>query len=329
VDSFLRLGLAGLGLSFVSIAMAQNPPAPLPTPSMTGPLQQLPPASFDAGPLGRLNVNGVLSGTGLWQSNHAPGDAPTQAALATPFLPTDKTLTDFFGPVPIAYLKLAPAKNTSILIGSLPALIGAEYTFTFENMNIERGLLWNQEPAVSRGKFSASLSWNDGFYSNRYSWLSGALTLTVRPHSLEFVAGGNLSQTRFQTAATPVQNNRAIYDVIYTYSKGHWVVQPYFQYTTIVTGASTRSGAVLVSRSFGRGFSLAGRWEYLGRTGSVVRQSANLLFGSTRATTFRAMLLAQTARMPISREPWRRSVFCSATISAESTEAAIRCPPAS
>jgi hypothetical protein len=30
-------------------------------------------------------------------------------------------------------------------------LIGAEYTFTFENMNIQRGLLWNQENAVTRG----------------------------------------------------------------------------------------------------------------------------------------------------------------------------------
>ena len=29
--------------------------------------------------------------------------------------------------------------------------MGAEYTFTFQNMNIERGLLWNQETAVNRG----------------------------------------------------------------------------------------------------------------------------------------------------------------------------------
>jgi hypothetical protein len=71
----------------------------------------------------------------------------------------------------------------SILIGELLTLIGAEYTFTFENMNIERGLLWNQENAVNRGiqvngsfgKLSASLSWNDGFYSNRYTWLTGSL----------------------------------------------------------------------------------------------------------------------------------------------------------
>src|SRR5438270_11433036 len=57
-------------------------PAPLPTPSVTGPLQQMPPANFDAGPFGQLSVNGILSGTGLWQGNHVPGDEPTQAALS-------------------------------------------------------------------------------------------------------------------------------------------------------------------------------------------------------------------------------------------------------
>ena len=33
-------------------------PAPLPTPSVTGPLASLPPAVFDAGPFGRIAVNG-------------------------------------------------------------------------------------------------------------------------------------------------------------------------------------------------------------------------------------------------------------------------------
>lgn len=305
-------------------ATAAPPPAtPLPTPSIVGPLQQLPPAMFDAGPFGNIAVNGVLSGSGLWQGNHVPGDEPTQAALsngqvfvqktdgwfqfylqagaytipslATPFLATDKTMTEFFGPLPVGYVKLAPTKNTSFLIGALPTLIGAEYTFTFENMNIERGLLWNQENAVNRGiqvnqtigKFTASLSWNDGFYSNRYSWLTGSLTYANGPHSVSVVGGGNLGQTAYQTLATPVQNNGSIYNVIYTYSKGPWIIQPYFQYSDIPTnpkigvvkGASTRGGAILVSRAFGRGFSLAGRWEYIASTGTSAQEAVNLLFG--------------------------------------------------
>ena len=216
-------------------------------------------------------------------------------ALGTPFLATDKAVTDFFGPVPVAFLKLVPGKNTSILVGALPTLIGAEYTFTFENMNINRGLLWNQENAVNRGiqvnqtmgKFTASLSWNDGFYSNRYSWLTGSLTYTNGPHSLAFVGGGNLGQTAFQTLATPVQNNGSIYNVIYTYSKGAWIIQPYFQYSDVPTnakigvvkGASTTGGAILLSRAFKHGFSLPVRFEYIASSGNAAEQAVNLMYG--------------------------------------------------
>src|SRR5712691_7471688 len=153
------------------------PPAPaaLPTPAITGPLSGLPPAVFEAGPFGKIAVNGILNGFGMWQGNHVPGDEPTQAALsngqvfiqktdgwfqfylqagaytlpalATPFLATDKPLTNFYGPVPQAFLKLQVAKNTAVQIGALPTLIGAEYTYSFENMNIERSIVWNQENA--------------------------------------------------------------------------------------------------------------------------------------------------------------------------------------
>jgi len=227
--------------------------------------------------------------------------AYTMPALATPFLATDKTLTNFYGPVPVAYLKLQVAKNTSILVGELPTLIGAEYTFTFENMNIERGLLWNQENAINRGvqvnqtlgKFAASVSWNDGFYSNRYSWLSGSLAYTTGPHSLALIVGGNLGQTAYQTAATPVQNNSRILNVIYTYTKGSWLVQPYFQYTDVPTnlkigiekGASTTGGAILINRTLKHGFSLPTRWEYISSSGTASQQAVNLMFGPGSAGT--------------------------------------------
>jgi hypothetical protein len=306
-------------------APAAAPPAPaaLPTPSMTGPLQALPPVIFDAGPFGKLAVSGVLSGFGMAQGNHVAGDDSKQAALSngvvfiqktdgwfqffvqagaynlpalgTPFLATDKAVSNLYGPVPVAFLKLQPGKNTSILVGALPTLMGAEYTFTFENMNISRGLLWNQENAVNRGiqvnqtmgKFTASMSWNDGFYSNRYSWLSGSLTYASGPHSLAFVGMGNLAQTKFQSLATPVQNNGTMYAVVYTFNKAPWIIQPYWQYTNIPTnpsigvvkGATTNAAAILVSRTFKHGFSLPARFEYIKSSGSASDQSVNLMYG--------------------------------------------------
>jgi len=307
-----------------------DPPAPLTTPSVTGPLAWLPPAMFDAGPLGKIAANGIVTGSGLVQSNHVPGDdvqqatlsngqvfiqkadgkyqyfiqvgAYTMPSLATAFLPADKTVSNFYGPVPVAFLKLPVGKTTQFLIGALPTLIGAEYTFTFENMNIERGLLWNQENAVNKGiqvnqtlgkYLTASLSWNDGFYSNRYSWLSGALTYTKGPHSLMFIGMGNAGQTKFQTLATPVQNNSQIYNVMYTYNKGAWIIQPYWQYTNVPTnpsigvtkGASTNGGALLVSHAFKHGFSLPGRVEYITSSGSASDEAVNLMFGPGSAGT--------------------------------------------
>ena len=285
---------------------------------------------FDAGPFGKIAANGIVTGSGLIQNNHVPGDDYGQAALSngqifiqkadgkfqyfievgaytlpalgTPFLAADKTVSDFYGPVPVAFAKVQAGKTTQFLIGALPTLMGAESTFTFQNMNIERGLLWNQENAVNRGiqvnqtlgkYLTASLSWNDGYYSNRYSWLSGSLTYTKGPHTLSFQGMGNLGQTAFQTPATPVQNNSTMYAVIYTYTKGAWIVQPYYQYSNVPTnpavgvfkGASTNGGAFLVSRAFKHGFSLPGRVEYITTSGSTADEAVNLLFGPGSAGT--------------------------------------------
>jgi hypothetical protein len=310
-------------------AAAPAAPAALPTPSITGPVAGLPPAMFDAGPFGKIAVNGIFDGLGMWTGNYVPGDNSTQAALSngqvwiqkadgwfqfyvqagaynlaslgTSFLATDKTVSNLYGPVPVAFLKLQAGKNTSLLVGSLPTLIGAEYTFTFENMNAIRGLLWNQENAITRGiqvnqtmgKFTASLAWSDGFYSNRYSWLTGSLAYASGPHTLAFVAGGNASQTAYQTFATPVQNNSSIYNVIYTYNKNGWIVQPYWQYTNVPTnakigvakGASTNGAAILVNRTFKHGFSLPVRWEYLKSSGSAKDNSVNLMYGPGSSAT--------------------------------------------
>jgi hypothetical protein len=322
-------------------AAAQAPadPAPAATPLstfvLTGPLQWQPPATFDAGPLGKLSVNGIITGFSQFQNNSVTGDDKAQATLTNgeifiqkadgklqyyvqagvytmptlgvPFVNAQDTNTNFFGPVPVAFLKLQAGKTTQFEIGQLPTLMGAESTFTYQNFNIERGIVWNQENAINRGiqvnqtlgkLLSASLSWNDGYYSNRYSWLSGSLTLTKGPHTLVYDGMGNLGQTVFETAATPIQNNGYMHAVIYTYTKGPWIVSPYFQYGKVPTnpsvgvlkGASATGGAFNASYAFKHGFSLPARVEYLTSSGSATDGSVNLLgFGAgSSGTTFTA-----------------------------------------
>jgi hypothetical protein len=342
----LLQSMTGAAMAIALMAGAQTPatspatelapaPAPLSTFVLTGPLQWLPPATFDAGPLGKLSVNGILTGYSVFQNNHVPGDDKAQATLSNgqifiqkadgkiqyyiqagvytmptlsvPFVNAQDTVNNFYGPVPVAYLKLQAAKNTQFLIGSLPTLMGAESTFTYQNFNIERGIVWNQENAINRGiqvnqtlgkYLSAAVSWNDGYYSDRYSWLSGSATLTKGPHSLVYDGMGNLGQTAYQTTATPVQNNGYMHAVIYTYAKGPWIVSPYFQYGKLPTnakvgvakGTSATGGALNVSYAFKRGFSLPARVEYLTSSGSATDGSVNLLgFGAgSKGVTFTA-----------------------------------------
>jgi len=347
----LLLSMAGAAMAIALTAGAQTPapsapasdaaaapaaaPAPLSTFVLTGPLQWLPPATFDAGPLGKLSVNGIVTGFAQFQTNSIPGDDKAQATLSNgqvfiqkadgkfqyyiqagaytmptlsmPFVSAEDTVKNFYGPVPVAYLKLPVGKTTQFLLGQLPTLMGAESTFTYQNFNIERGIVWNQENAINRGiqinqalgkYLSASVSWNDGYYSDRYSWLSGSVTLTKGPHVLVYDGMGNLGQTAYQTTATGIVNNSYMHAVIYTYTKGPWIVSPYFQYGKLPTnakvgvmkGTSSTGGAINVSYAAKSGFSLPVRVEYLTSSGSATDGSVNLLgFGAGSAgTTFTA-----------------------------------------
>src|SRR5947207_548003 len=298
-----------------------NPPAPLPNPSMSGPLQTAVPHEVEGG---KLVVTGILSGIGWTEGNHITGDDATHydvsnaqlfvqktsgwwqfylqggaynlPAIGVPFLSTSDTVKNIYGPFPQGYLKLVKG-NFNVEIGALPTLIGAEYTFSFQNMNVERGLLWNQENAVNRGiqlgwthkKLTTAFSWNDGFYTNRYKGFVGSLAYAFNSaNTLAFVAGGNAGEYAKSTLATPLYlNNSQMYNLIYTYSHGAWVIQPYFQYTNVPTntkigitqGAGTKGGAVLATYNFKRGFSLAVRPEYIKSTGSVSSGAINLLYG--------------------------------------------------
>jgi hypothetical protein len=298
----------------------------LSTPALSGPLIANPaPLSVNAGPLGNIYIDGDVSGLGFWQDNHVPGDRAWRAdlsngqifvqktdgwlqfyvqagayslpALGTAYLNAGDTISDAYGVVPVAYARFVPTDNFSIEAGKLPTLIGDEYTFTFENMNIERGLLWNQEPAISRGlqanysagPISLALSWNDGFYSGRLNWFSGSLAYAIdSANSVTFVGGGNTGRTGFSSFATPLaQNNGDAFNLIYSWTSGSWTVSPYVQFAAVPTdavvgithSASTTGGAVLVSYAIDNNWKVAGRGEYIGASGNSVPGTPNLLYG--------------------------------------------------
>lgn len=280
----------------------------LSTPSLTGPLAANPnPLSFDSG-FGNIYISGAISGLALYQSNHTmlPGDHQTlldftngqvfiqktdgflqfyiQAgeyslpSLGLPYLRATTNTSDTFGPVPVAYLKIVPSDTFNIEIGKLPTLIGAEYTFTFENLDIERGLLWNEEPAISRGvqanytsgPIALSLAWTDGAYTNRYNQLSGSVAYTISTSdTVSFVGSGDLGKV--ENPLLPVANEE-VYNLIWTHTSGPWTFTPYVQYTNVSSftfddftapATSTWGGAILANYAFNPNWSLGGRIEYI------------------------------------------------------------------
>src|SRR6185437_7382454 len=86
------IGAIAFGMTLAQYAGAQSAsastptgaaaPVPLSTPSVTGPLQWLPPATFSSGFLGKVDANGIVTGSGMWQGNHLSGDHSSQAALS-------------------------------------------------------------------------------------------------------------------------------------------------------------------------------------------------------------------------------------------------------
>ncbi len=321
--AWLAFAAAGAARADDQPAAAPAGPTALSTPAMSASLSSnANPISVDTGPLGKIYFSGQFTALGTWQNNAVLGNnergkadlsnaqieiqktdglvqfyiqagAYNFPSLGSPYVSSGRLTENTFKYVPVAFLKIAPTAEFNIMIGKLPTLIGTEYTFTFQNLNIARGLLWNQEPAVSRGiqanyakgPLTVSLSWNDGFYSDHYSTGSGLVSYVLNPKdTVAFAASGNFSKTSASSFVTPLaQNNGTVWNLMWTHTDGPWVISPYLQYTTtpkdvalgLPSSASTIGGAVLAKYAFSPTFNLAGRAEYISSSGSQVA----LLYG--------------------------------------------------
>jgi hypothetical protein len=200
--------------------------------------------------------------------------------------------SDTYGELPTAYIKLVPNDTFSFQTGKLPTLLGAEYTFTFENTNIQRGLLWNQENVFTRGvqanyakgPVSVSVQLGDGFYTKDWKWLTASASYTINDSNTVSVAGGgnfDKTTTNNNSASSFVSDaaaNSQVYNLIYKYTKGPITIQPYLQYTYVPTGEAgmnytggghTYGGAVLANYAVNDAFNVGARLEYIKETGNV------------------------------------------------------------
>lgn len=318
----------------VSSELAEAPPPSSLFPEMGPTLRTNPnPENFDLGPwIGKVYVTGVLSGLGFWQSNPVIGNNAAYAdisngmvvvqtatgpvqfvaqagiysipTLSEPYTRASTLNRLLWGPLPQAYVKFAPNDAFSVQIGRLPSLLGWEWDFTFQNVNIERGLLWDQENSVNHGiqanytsgPVELSLSLNDGFFSGKLDWLTGSATYTINDNSsLTFSAGGNFGSDRRDTFRTPIaQNNSVIYDLIYDSTWGPWTFTPYVQYTHVPNNSALKSAgftqdastvgfALIAAYAFNDNWKLGARGEYISSSGSVAGGAPELVTGGPGA----------------------------------------------
>jgi Putative beta-barrel porin-2, OmpL-like. bbp2 len=335
ISTAVLVALAAPTLVFAEDAAPTAPAAPALMQGMNFPLANNPnPLSVDAGPIGKVYISGALSGIALTQSNRAPttaflgdteksqygdlsnaqvilqkvdglvqfyvqGGSYSMPALGTAYARSTKQTDKSFGNIPIAFVKLAPTDNFSIQAGKLPTLIGTEYAFTFQNTNIERGLLWNQENVISRGvqanltlgPVALSGAVTDGYYTKDYKYFTGLATYTINDsNTIAIAAGGNPGGTKTAdidtkmagNVVTSVQANSQQYNLYYKNVTGAWTFQPILQYIKVNSESSnqyansgtklasghTLGGSLIVNYDFNENYSLAARGEYVKETGT-------------------------------------------------------------
>jgi hypothetical protein len=292
--------------------------------------------SFDAQPIqfaisqiGSINVQGVITGIGMHQTNPVNIDNAglvdvsnaqviiqknqgllqfylqsgyySTPSLGTSYQRANVQTIDSFGVVPLASISLAPTRNWLFTLGKINSFGGYENTFTFQNINIDRGLLWNQTSNVSKGMSAAysdgdveaAITWNDGFYSNQLNWLGASATYHLNDKNNVSVSWtGSIKASTVDTFITPLaQNNSQITNAIYTYKSDRWLVAPYLQYTYvpknpsigILNSSQTLGAALLTNYRFSNkdigGFSLPFRFEYISSGGNNSLGAPNLLYG--------------------------------------------------
>jgi hypothetical protein len=137
------------------------------------------PIHFNIAQMENIQFHVVATGIGMAQTNPAPGDFNSLVdisnaqlilqknsgllqfyiqtgyystpSLGTTYQKAGQQTMDSFGLVPLANVSFAPTNQWLLTAGKINSFGGNENTFTFQNNNIDRGLLWNQTSNVSKG----------------------------------------------------------------------------------------------------------------------------------------------------------------------------------
>ncbi|MBC5815244.1 MAG: outer membrane beta-barrel protein [Candidatus Eremiobacteraeota bacterium] len=197
--------------------------------------------------------------------------------------------TDLFSFVPVAYMQYVPNGAWTFTAGKMAALLGQESNFTYQNVNIQRGLGWNAEPAFTRGvrgaytqgKFTGTLGYTDGYYSGRLNSLEGLLAWVASSNTTVQFAWIAPPNNSGPNPTAGIANKREA-DLMLTQQFGKLQLLPYLlwidspQNTSIGYNGDERAfaGVLIASYVFDNAWSVGARYE------SIVNRSSTLDLGA-------------------------------------------------
>jgi hypothetical protein len=293
--------------TLVLVLLAQTPaaaPSPLPVPAATAspvPVIGVAPeftayhfwTSGAARPQTDLS-NGLLNFIFHVGKLHADATLGTYAfpTVGFPLVPNNEPGTNvaLFSPLPVAVITYNITSHLSFAAGKFAALLGQESPFSYENLNVQRGLVWNMEPTISRGvqleytngPLSITLQDNDAYYSGRNRAFEGLLGWSPSSNtSLQVAAivpGANVPPN-----ATVSVGNKAEYDLMYSRTIDKLQLLPYLLWVHSpkspvlgYTSAEDAQAAVLMCAwTFSPEWSFAYRYEDAWNYSSTSDSSAN------------------------------------------------------
>ena len=226
-----------------------------------------------------------------------------------PLVPTTRqpgANTALYGAVPAYDVAYVPNGNVTVSAGQLATMLGQENGFTFQNVDIQRGIVWAAEPTFSRGvrvaytngKMTGDLEYDDGYYSGSsgraVEGLAGWAPTANTDWSFAFIVPGANTPPNVTAAIA----NKREYDFMLTQQFGKLQLEPYVLYVQSpasaalgYTGSESALGAALLANyAWNAVYSVGGRFESFGNHGATADTSLNadlVGFGpGSRATTW-------------------------------------------
>ena len=252
-----------------------------------------------------INVN---AGIGNVHANATVGQYsfPT---IGFPILPanTDGANTQLYSAWPVGSISYDFGSHFSLGAGKYAALLGQESPFTYQNLNIQRGIGWEMEPTISRGvqasynngPWTLTMQENDAYYGGFQRAVEGLAGWAPSSNTnLQFafiIPGAN-------TGPNPTTSigNKAEYDLMFTRQIGKLQVLPYFLWVNSPSSSvlgymrseDAYAGVLLANWSFSSALSVPVRYEYAANQSTTTDTGLNadlIGFGpGSRVQTFTA-----------------------------------------